>query len=117
MYFYPPLSLTPPTGWIWPYPTPTQAQDLILYWDDPIAQFPDLTTAVALPVGYAKAIRLNLAVELAPEFGRQLDPVVAKLAAMSLADLKRINLPMVEINNDPAILSSRRSRYFILSDR
>jgi hypothetical protein len=88
-------SVPVPELWVWP--APTAAQTLALYYDEPIAQFPDLVTPVTLAPGYAKAIRTNLAVELAPEFGRVVDPMVDRLARESLADVKRVNLPLTEL--------------------
>jgi hypothetical protein len=83
---------------LWVWPVPTGAQTLVLYYDEPVAQFPDLTTPISLAPGYAKAIRTNLAVELAPEFGRVVDPLIDRLARESLADIKRVNVPLTEIS-------------------
>lgn len=85
-----------PELWVWPVPTATQT--LVLYYTEPIAQFPDLVTPVDLAPGYAKALRTNLAVELAPEFGKQLDPLILNAARESLADVKRVNLPLTELS-------------------
>ena len=104
-----------PVGSLWVTPIPTADQDLVIYWREPVQQFPDLVTVVALTPGYAKALRTNLAVELAPEFGRVIDPVVMKLAAERLGDIKRQNVPMVEIGIDPALTNCGPS-YSILSD-
>ena len=61
---------------------------------EPLAQFPDLVTPVALAPGYAKALRTNLAIELAPEFGRVGRPDGRPAGAReSLADVKRAELP------------------------
>lgn len=87
-----------PTPELWVWPAPTAAGSLVLYYDEPIAQFPDLVTPVDLAPGYAKALRTNLAVELAPEFGRVVDPMVDRLARESLADVKRVNLAMTELS-------------------
>jgi hypothetical protein len=101
-------------GELWVWPVPTVAQDLVIYWREPLAQFPDLVTPVDLAAGYARALRTNLACELAPEFGRVIDPVIDRQARESLADLKRQNLPLVEIGIDPAL--TRGPGYDILTD-
>ena len=97
------------------WPVPTAVTTLVLYWHEPLAQFPDLVTPVDLAAGYAKALRTNLALELAPEFGRPVDPLVLKLATESLADVKRTNLPWVEIGIDAALTGG--PAYNILTDR
>lgn len=102
-------------GELWVWPVPTVALDVVLYWREPLAAFPDLVTPVALAPGYAKALRCNLAIELAPEFGRVVDPTVERLARESLADVKRANVPIVEIGIDPA-LTGGGGGYDILSD-
>ena len=84
-------------GELWVWPVPTSAQDLVIYWREHLTQFPDLTTPVELAAGYAKALRTNLAIELAPEYGRVIDPTVERLARESLADIKRANVVLVEI--------------------
>jgi len=103
-----------PLGELWVWPVPTASVTLVLYWREPVQQFPDLVTAVDLLPGYAKALRCNLALELAPEFGRQVDPFVLQLARESLADVKRANLPYVEIGIDPALTGD--GGYNILTD-
>jgi hypothetical protein len=101
-------------GELWVWPVPTVVTNLALYWKEPLAQFPDLVTVVDLAAGYAKALRCNLAIELAPEFGRVADPLVLKMAAESLADVKRANFPMVEVGIDPALTGG--GDYDILTD-
>ena len=96
------------------WPVPTVALDLLLYWHEALAQFPDLVTPVVLAAGYARALRTNLAIELAPEFGRVVDPTVERMARESLADVKRANLPFVEIGIDPALTGA--GGYNILTD-
>jgi hypothetical protein len=46
---------------------------------------------VDFPPGYLKAIRYNLAVDLAPEYGRAPDPSVEQIAVASLAALRAMN--------------------------
>jgi hypothetical protein len=103
-----------PLGEIWVWPVPSVATTLVLYWREPVQQFPDLVTPVDLLPGYAKALRTNLALELAPEFGRVVDPMVDRLARESLADIKRANLPYTEIGMDAALVDG--GGYNILTD-
>lgn len=71
-----------------------------------LVQFPDLFTDETFPPGYAKALRYNLAVDLAPEFGRQVPPEVAVQAIATKAALKSINAPLVETRVDEAVSGS-----------
>jgi hypothetical protein len=96
------------------WPVPTVPTDLVLYWREPVGQFPDLVTPVALKEGYARAVRWNLALELAPEFGRPVDALILKTAGESLADVKRANVALVEIGIDPALTGG--GGYSILTD-
>src|SRR5215510_971682 len=93
-----------PLGELWVWPVPSATSTLVLYWREAMTQFPDLVTPVQLMPGYAKALRCNLAIELAPEFGRPVDPLVDRLARESLADVKRANFPYTELAIDDALL-------------
>jgi hypothetical protein len=68
-----------PTGTINLYPTPNEAFTLYLTSEKELTQF-DLSTTVSLPPGWKRALIYNLAIELAPEYGQQLDPVTLKIA-------------------------------------
>ena len=93
------------------WPVPNETQTLVLYYAEPVAQFPDLGTAVALAPGYARALRTNLALELAPEFGRVVDPVMLAQARESLADVKRQNWtqPELTLSGVPGVCGGRYS--------
>lgn len=88
---------TVPLGTLWVWPVPTGSGSVALYWDEAVQAFPDLVTPVVLHEGYARALRTNLAVELASEFGKAVDPVLDRAARESLADVKRQNLALVEL--------------------
>ncbi len=70
---------------------PTPNDTLKLITTKPITELPALTEQVSFPPGYERAIRLGLAIELAPEYGKQLDQVIAAQYRQSLAVLKRTN--------------------------
>jgi hypothetical protein len=102
-------------GELWVWPVPSVVASLVLYWQQPLTQFPDLTTPVSLAAGYTKALRTNLAMELAAEFGKTPDALIDRAARESLADVKRANLALVEIGIDPA-LTGGGAGYNILTD-
>lgn len=86
------------------WPIPTQAGlYAALMLPQVISSDVTLTTSLSMPPGYAKALRYNLAVELAPEFGVAVQPAVYQMAKQTKADLKRNNESPVELRCDPAI--------------
>lgn len=99
---------------LWPVPT-TSAHKLVLYLPTILRQFADLSTPYTLAPGYVRALRYNLAVELAPEFGRPLDPLILRTASDALAAVKRVNVPMIDLTMDPGITRGR-ALYNILTD-
>jgi hypothetical protein len=97
---------------LWPVPD-SAANTLVIYVPVQLAQFATPATSYTLAPAYARALRLNLAVELAVEFGRPLDETTRWLAAESLADVKRLNVPMADLALDPALLAPGRSSWNI----
>lgn len=74
---------------LWPVPSITT--NLVLYSWKPLAEFTSLSQVMALAPGYNRAIRFNLAVDLAPEFGKSAPPEVLAIAEASVGDIKRMN--------------------------
>jgi hypothetical protein len=95
-----------PLGRIYLWPVPTEANQLALYMWQALAGFAATGDTVSFPPGYAKALRYNLAVELAPQFmlKGKLTPMVAEIANESKAALKRINAVVVEMACDEALV-------------
>lgn len=90
------------------WPIPTQANPVVLYPWSALSQFPDLETAFSFPPGYARALRYNLAVDLAAEFPADLTKLqmVMKIAAQSRADIESVNSPVKQMTCDEAIVGS-----------
>lgn len=97
-------------GTVTVWPIPTTAPTLVLYLPTAIATFADGTTPHLFPPGYERMLRYNLAVELAAEYGKPLNPVVVALATSSKAEVKRANNRMDDLTVDPAL--SRRGTLF-----
>ncbi len=97
----------------WPIPN-ISSLDWILWWHDSVDGFPEtqagLDTTMALPPGWAEAMRYNLAIRLAPEFGREQQPTVVALARDSLSWIKTANSEVhaTELNVDVALIRSGR---------
>lgn len=87
-----------------------------LYSWTPLTTFPDLVTDITFPPAYLKAIRYCLAVDLAPEFGRQAPPEVIAQAMMTKAILKSMNAPNPQMQADPAVVNPRGRVYNWLTD-
>lgn len=92
---------------IWPV-TSQSNQTLVLYVPGlPVASFADLTTDYTFPPGYGRALRYNLAKELAGEYGKAMLPSDLEIAATSLADVHRANALDVELVVDLALQGRR----------
>jgi hypothetical protein len=81
------------------YPVPSTSYVLYLLSEKELTQFA-LDDAVSLPPGWKKALIDNLAVELQPEYGQQVDPFILKKANESKGSIKL------------AILKSRKLDYY-----
>lgn len=83
----------------WPIPSQQQNNVRIYAWE-PLIWPATLQTLLNFPPGYARAFRFNLAIELAAEFGAQVPPAVGKIATDSLAMVKTMNAPDLELTSD-----------------
>lgn len=81
------------------WPIPTTANNVRIYSWAPLAA-QTLAAQLSFPPGYAEAIRYNLAVRLSGEFQAPLMPSVSAIAAESLARIKTMNAPDLEIQSD-----------------
>jgi len=83
------------TLYLYPVPRCATATQLLLYTWAQIADWPDLTTAVDLPDGYAEAISNALSVRLAPAFGAAVAQEVLQtcsaLAQQAEQNIKALN--------------------------
>jgi hypothetical protein len=89
------------------WPIPTVSNNVIIWSWKPLSDFTNLAAVIALPPGYNKALRYNLAVELAPEYGKTLDPVIISQATNSKAAIKRMNSRVDLMGVDDALLPQR----------
>ena len=83
-----------PLGKIWLYPEPSGAAELVFYVWKQLPSGMELDDRFSVPPGYRQAIRYNLAVELAPEYGRMLEEgnPVLMISRTSIAHLAARNL-------------------------
>jgi hypothetical protein len=103
-YIYPTGSYPLETVHVWP--VPTEANNLVLYSWKPLATLANLSTEFSLPPGYGRALKYNLALELAPEYGRAVPELVAMIAAESKANIKRMNSKPNYLLVDKSLISN-----------
>ena len=95
-------------GTISTWPVQTTAPTLVLYTPDAVlTTFATATTAYQVPPGYERALTYNLAIELAPEWGRQVGQEIVAIAVDAKADIKRANVREELLGIDEAILARR----------
>jgi hypothetical protein len=104
-----------PLGTVYLHPVPSAllTSTLTLYSRKAFTEFPNLTTSIDLPPGYVRAMKYQLALELAPEYQTSPDPSVISLAISSKAGIKRTNKRPVTSQIDPALLAGGNRRFNI----
>jgi hypothetical protein len=114
------FNATYPLATIFLSPTPNIADnDLVLYLEQQLSQFVDLTTEYAFPQGYDEMLEYQLGTRLITPYGVPSDIAadVRGMAMSALANIKRTNTKMVDIGNDAAYLTGHRNGiYNIFSD-
>lgn len=73
------------------YPVPTTGYTFVCYSWKALTSVASLSTTISFPPGYEDACIYNLAVRLAPEYGRPLDQAVVEIAVNTKAAIKRLN--------------------------
>jgi hypothetical protein len=99
------------------WPIPTLIQNVTIYGWTALSSFSDLATPMSFPPGYLKAIRYNLAVDLAAEWpgNPQSLPIVTAIARTSKAVLKSLNAPIVKQTCETSF-SGQQGHYNWLTD-
>jgi hypothetical protein len=98
---------TYPYGQINIWPVPTRAVQISLSQWNQFFQFTDLTSIVCLPPGYKTMLAYNLAREMAPEYGVDLNPIIERRARETKAVLKTVNFEAVLMTTDNSLLPRR----------
>lgn len=88
-----------------PVPTSSTLQG-VLYAAAPVSQFAAVATTVSLPPGYEKALVANLAIEIAPEYGRPVTVDLQRQADESKAAIKIANYRPLKMRCDEALVGS-----------
>lgn len=98
-----------PLGNISFYPKPTIAYKVIINSQKIIASFATSSDTVSLPEGYIRALKYNLAVSLAPEYGQEPSNTIFQIANESKAVIKRLNQRPEYLVSDAAYLNNNRA--------
>lgn len=89
----------------WPIPTNANVR-AVLYTPTVLSSFADLATAYAFSPAYPRAIKYNLAMELAIPNGAQPSADLSRLAIMTKATIENVNLVVPVLRCDPGIAAS-----------
>ena len=90
---------------VWPVPsTPTGMR---MWLRQPLVDFTNLDQLISYPPGYERAFRFCLAVEIAPEFAKTVDPVVAQTALKAKQDLASMNSEPQHMCGDGGLSAGR----------
>lgn len=99
-----------PLGNIYLYPNPSTGGELHYITDTILQDLTSINSPVNLTQGYARAIKTNLAIELAAANGKAVAPSLAMRAKQSKAVVKSLNaIPEIEAFFDKNILNTRRA--------
>jgi hypothetical protein len=93
--------------YFWPIPTGASLYVALMMPMEVLAPV-TLTSVMTMPPGYQKALRYALAVELAQEFGRQLNPMVLKIARETKASVMGQNESPTTMRCDSAMTGGTR---------
>lgn len=92
------------------WPVPSVANSAVIYSRKSLSAFASVNDTFDLPPGYAKAIRYNLAIELAPEYGKQASAEVIAGASDGLANIRRANIRPQYLSGDEVSAMAEGSR-------
>lgn len=95
-----------PLSYITLWPVPALVIPITLSIDNILTQITSSATSISYPPGYARMFLYNMAVELAPLFGKVAGPDIKQIAVSSLADLKRVNKKTPVSRFDGALVQS-----------
>lgn len=95
----------------WPVPSSVQGVELWLW--EPLDVYGSLDEELDLPPGYERYLRYALAVELAPEFGKEVPPAVQVILDEAEANLKMMNqhIPIKQASGSLNSISKRQHHW------
>lgn len=92
------------------WPVPNGAAELHLWTDAVLSTFADVNADINMPQGYARALKLALGLELAPEYGKKVDPMLVQQAKKAKDALRSLNSsPASPSSYDGGIVATGRA--------
>lgn len=85
------------------WPVPSVANQAVLYSRKQFTSFTNLSDDVNLLPGYIRALNYNLAMEIAPEYGKEPSQAVVNSARESKENIKRTNIITYEMEYDDGL--------------
>lgn len=82
------------------YPMPAAGTKLRFYASDVLSQIPNISQTLLFAPGYERAFRYNLAIELAPEYGKDPTASVVATAQQSKDNVQRLNATDITLVSD-----------------
>lgn len=99
------------------WPKPSGNVTLVLYSWKALETYASANSTSAFPDGYDEAIKYNLAIRLAPEYGRAIPGEIASVAVESLANIKRMNKrPLYVVSDAFALDCTKVNSRFITGE-
>ena len=92
-----------PLGRIYLWPTPSTTNRIYFRTEKQVTGFTDRTTEVNLGPGYGRAIILNLAMEICPDFGKKIPEALAFLAGTAKNNIKSRNTLPRKVQSSPEL--------------
>lgn len=100
-----------PLGIIKMFPIPTSGSTLYMQSNKPLSNLSALTTTIDLPPGWKKALKYNLAIDMAPEYGMEPSASIVSNAKTSLGAIRRSSA----VNTAMPLMPSGVARFSIYS--
>lgn len=108
------VEYTNPLATLYFWPKPSSARTVSLWSWKPLSAIATVSTELTFPPGYDRAIRFNLARELAGEYGKSLTPEQMEIARESKANIKIMNKKQILMGLDSGVVG-RAKPYSILT--
>lgn len=98
------------------WPVSSVACNLVTYSWKPLSDYATVTTTLTLPPGYLRMLQKNLAIELAPMYGKIPNEALVAIALKSTENVKRMNSKPIYLTCDAALSGPRGAFNWLTGD-